>query len=218
MNGSISLSGLELRSSAQITVNETPDWHDWFYDERSYQSVIGSGGALTQADAQSLSSEIGSLGLAADGQVSGLSAESVSATGSVIGNASALHSIAGVELQSEHGTVTADVIEPINATVSLDSILLNTTAGTVRASGGSVVPDNPGGSVYVRPLAVRDATASLKTIRLVAVNGTIIAQGSTVAGAVATVSGVSVSAEAADISAKGVLDIDDIELLLLLAA
>lgn len=212
MNATITLTGIQLTAS-NLPLPDIATWFAWFYERNLDFSAEGnteSGHIVATASAEEITGE-GSAFVATN------SSEISSEFGSISGLGGAESSIAGIELQSVAGDVTAS--EAVNGDISLSGIELSITQGNVSASAVSAeilqLSGNPrrysanqfkNAKIALDGIRAKITSSKLNALGVVSINGSVSLQS------------VGTYLEVPTISAEGILSISDEEIALLLMA
>ena len=124
--------------------------------------------------------------------------------------------VSGADSESQAQQITASTDQTENASVSISGLQLTSALGTVKAKVSK--KKGFGGQTLVRPVSDKDGTAKVKPILAVALPSKVRAKGLTVQNVSAQVIPLQAGLNISSVQARGVLDIEDEEVLLLLVA
>jgi hypothetical protein len=158
------------------------------------------------------------VGAAGSGVVIVNGAESTATAQQITGSGNALAQVEGAEAQSQVAEITAEGQSVQDGTATVTGVEATITAGVVKAKQKTTPSYKPRGEMMLRPMRAVDGRARTVTAYGYAIPANIRAVGLTVINGGAAISSVQSAAEIEQVSASGVLDIDETDLLLLLAA
>lgn len=221
INGFISAQGIELiAENGLISVNNDYEKSILGQEMQSFSAEISANGSANQViNGQDLSANQGEIKLLTNSKIviNGLNLTSQLGSIGVEASSNAIVVLSGTQLISILGDVTVKVNEVINASVNLTGLQVKTIASSVYAQG-----ENPNlfvGSGYgVYNNLSKDARISLIGVIAKSEINKVLALGEIVNNARVSINPVLVFSENEPVSANGVLDISEEELLLLLVA
>lgn len=178
--------------------------------------ALGSGVAqITGTEVTSAANEINATGSSAaqvQGSQSEFFAQEISAAGSGVA------SVDGVQSESSAAEVIAVVSASQDATATVTGAEGLSSAATVKAKAPKPSSYKPGGQIMVRPMRAVDGRARLVAAYAYAIPANIRADGITVINNSVSIPQLELISNPGNVNAKGVLDIEDSDLILLLAA
>jgi hypothetical protein len=182
------------------------------------QTITASGDSVADVTGVEVQSESGEVGAAGSGVVIVNGAESTATYQQITGSGNALAQVEGAEAQSQVAEITAEEQSGQDGTATVTGVEATITAGVVKAKQKTTPSYKPRGEMMLRPMRAVDGRARTVTAYGYAIPANIRAVGLTVINGGAAISSVQSAAEIEQVSAFGVLDIDETDLLLLLAA
>jgi hypothetical protein len=175
---------------AGLFIQESNDWYAWYFER---QTILYAAGTANQSQSGTeATTSVGTIAVEAQDNIviALLGIESASATESV-----------------SVSTSSSASITPVQSTSSVATIAFPKPA-----------PKNVGGQTILRPKQDRNAVAKIKPVLAVGLPSKISAAGTKVENASAQIVALRAIANTSEVTADGVLDISDDEVLLLLAA
>lgn len=213
MNATVTLIGIQI-TATNLGLPESPDWYAW-YNERDTQST---GSALTIAESLENQSEFGTilqLGTA-NYALFGVNGEIIPANLASFGSANT--QFEGLESEISAGEVTTNVVTPVSVTTELTGITLNSAFGTVRATEQSAEIMRLSGNPRRYSVQIENANLNLRGIQAKIEPSGLKAFGTTVISAAVRLTAQNMSVNDGAVTADGVLDISEEELVLFLMA
>jgi hypothetical protein len=198
-------------------VQNSEDWYAWFFDrQEGYWQVSEdwyawfNERAPVNTELNFTTSELESTGTALF-SLEGIEAEAQAGEVTAQTDISAVATVEGVEAQSSIETI----IGTGTAAATVQSATAQASAGTVRAVGDESIMVSSGFSYRNQRF---DGRIRLPTLISRAEAGQVVARGETIIHNKAQVISISAKSELANLKARGVLDIEENDLILLLAA
>lgn len=182
------------------------------------EALDAAGSAITTAETLSDTASIGTISQfgTANFTLSGVNGEIITANLASFGFANT--QIEGLESEIIAGEVTTSVITPVSATVELVGIGLNFALGTVRATEQSAEIMRLSGNPRRYSVQIENANLNLRGIQAKIEPSGLKAFGTTVISAAVRLTAQNMSVNDGAVTADGVLDISEEELVLFLMA
>lgn len=213
MNATVTLTGIQI-TTTNLGLPESPDWYAW-YNERDLQA---SGNASSLLEIDTIDLYFGTLSQSGEANytLAGTSNEII--TADILALASANKSIDGIESEIIAGEVSASAITPVSQTFVLDGISVNTALGNVKATEQSAEILRLSGNPRRYSVQIKNANLNLRSIQAKIEASTLNAFGTTVISANIGLMPIDMSVNEGQLTADGVLDISEEELVLFLMA
>lgn len=213
MSATVTLVGIELQAS-NLGLPESSDWYAWNYE----RDLSATGGANSTLNSVEISTELGVVATSGTAFVATNGLQSTATASNLEANGDSLVAITGIGAQSSLGEVIATAVDPVSVSVSVTGLSLTSALGTVRAQ---VVNDQVVGSSG-RPasynVTIQNAKLNIQGIGTTILTSDINAVGTINISRVVSISTARLVAQPQAVTAVGILDISDEELITLLMA
>jgi len=213
MSATVTLVGIELQAS-NLGLPESSDWYAWNYE----RDLSVTGDANSTLNGTEISTESGAVATSGTAFVATNGLQSTASASTLEANGDSLVAVTGIDSQSSLGEVVATAVDPVSVSVSVTGLSLTSALVTVRAQ---VVNDQVVGSSG-RPasynVTIQNAKLNIQGIGTTISTSDINAVGTINISRVVSISTARLVAQPQAISAVGILDISDEELITLLMA
>lgn len=213
MSATVTLVGIELQAS-NLGLPESSDWYAWNFE----RDLIATGDANSTLNGTQISTELGAVATSGTAFVATNSLQSTASASSLEASGDSLMAVTGISAQSNLGEVTASVVVPVSVSVSITGISLTSALGTVKANAANAQVIGSSGRPASYNVTIQNAKLNIRGIGTTISTSDINAVGTVNISQVVSISAARLVAQSQSITAVGILDISDEELITLLMA
>lgn len=213
MSATVTLEGIELQAS-NLGLPESSDWYAWNFE----RELIVTGGANSTLNGIKINTELGAVATSGTAFVATNGLQSTASASSLEASGNSLVAITGIGAQSSLGEVTASVVVPVSVSVFITGISLTSALGAVKPKAVNAQVVGSSGKPASIKTQIQNAKLNIRGIGTTILASDINAVGTINISGVVSISADKLVAQSQSITAVGILDISDEELITLLMA